>query len=188
MKKRIAAISAAVCLAMCSTACSRGEEVTSEVTSEAQDRLTNETQPEAIETREYRRPIDLEAVYQAVLAEQPEDAEELVLFPETNREVIYSIYPNLENVDVDQILYYCPPVMGHPCEIIMIEAQTQRGSDYAYDVFLDRIDAGAADVDYPDNAEGWATRAEVHQEGVYVGMIVLPEGYEIPSNMFSLVD
>jgi len=139
------------------------------------------------ETMEYRRPLDLDAVYSAVLAEQPEGMEPLAMQAEDDREVIYSVYPTLENVDVNQMVYYRTSEEDYPCELIMIEAQSQRGADYAYDVFLERIER-AAQTASAENADGWINLAEVHQEGVYVAMIVLPDGYEIPYNVFSLVD
>lgn len=189
MRNRIFAIAAACAMALSLTACSRGDDSSNteqQRTVEAQ--MTAEAEPAADETQEYRRPIDLNAVYDAIMAEQPAELEPLVLLPETNTELIYSVYPNLENVDTNQMVYYCPAVMGYPCEIMMIETKTQREADYAYDVFLDRIDNGAADTAHPENADGWTNRAEVHQDGVYVAMIVLPDGYEIPSNVFYLVD
>ncbi len=189
MKKIIAMIIAAV-MTLTLTACSRDDNAsdTSEQTTAPETSEVTPTAEAEDETLEYRRPISFEEVYSALMAEQPADVEPPVMFLETDTELVYSVYPGLENVDIIEMAYYCPPVMGYPCELLMIECKTQRDADYAYEVMLDRIGAGASDTDYPENAEGWATLAEVHSEGVYVAMVVLPVDCEIPFNIFVLVE
>lgn len=124
---------------------------------------------------------DVNELYQAILAEQPEDMEPLQLFDESeNKALIENYYPNFYNCDYEQVLYYAPPIAGYPCEIMIVQTKTEREADYIEDEFVDRIGIGAADETYPENAEGWVFRAEVQRDGNFVVMIVLPEGYEIP--------
>lgn len=124
---------------------------------------------------------DVNELYQAIMAEQPQDIEPLAMFDESgNTELISGNYPNFYNCDYEQILYYAPPISGYPCEIMIVQTKTEREADYIEEEFLDRIERGAADEAYPENAEGWVTRAEVQRDGNFVVMIVLPDGYEIP--------
>ncbi len=52
------------------------------------------------------------------------------------------------------------------------------------DIFQARIDMGADDVNYPENAAGWQLYAQVQKSGNFVCTIVLPEAYVIPGNVF----
>ena len=54
------------------------------------------------------------------------------------------------------------------------------------DIFQKRIDMGADNTNYPESAAGWAKYAKVHKSGNFVCMIVLPEGYVIPENVFEM--
>ena len=149
---------------------------------------TDEAQSVEMETQEYRHHIELSDVYDAILAEQPTDLEPLVMFAEDGySDLVQSLYPDMARFDYNQMVLYAPPVTGFPCEIMMVEAKYEEDADHAEDVFLERIENGAADDTYPENAEGWMLRAEVQRDGFYVAMIVLPEGYEIPNNVFYLV-
>lgn len=130
---------------------------------------------------------DVNELYQAIMAEQPQDMEPLTMFDESNNtDLISGNYPNFYNCDYEQILYYAPPISGYPCEIMIVQTKTEREADYIEEEFLDRIERGASDEDYPENAEGWVTLAEIQRDGNFVVMIVLPEGYEIPY-VFGLV-
>ena len=53
------------------------------------------------------------------------------------------------------------------------------------EIFKARIDLGADVTNYPESAEGWKLYAQVQQSGNFVCMIVLPEAYVIPKNVFA---
>ena len=53
------------------------------------------------------------------------------------------------------------------------------------DLFQARIDMGASITNYPESAAGWQKFAQVQKSGNFVCMIVLPEGYVIPENVFA---
>ena len=131
--------------------------------------------------------IALNTFYQAVLEAQSEEAEELILFEESNPALIESFYPGLENIELNQKAFYMPPIATHPCEIVMVEVKKSEDVQAVIDIFQARIDMGADNVSYPESAAGWKLYAKVHQSGNYVCMIVLPEGYFIPDNVFDLV-
>lgn len=128
----------------------------------------------------------LSTFYQAVIDMQPADAEELILFEESNPDLISSFYPGLENIELNQQAFYMPPIATHPCEIVMVEVKNGVDAGAAAEIFQARIDDGAADTTYPENAAGWQQFAQVQQSGNFVAMIVLPEAYIIPENIFEL--
>lgn len=128
--------------------------------------------------------IALSTFYEAILAVQPEDAEELILFEESNPELIASFYPGLESIELSQQAFYMPPIATHPCEIVLVEVKNSADVQAVMDIFQVRIDKGADNPAYPETAEGWQLHAQVQQSGNYVCMIVLPEGYIIPENVF----
>lgn len=131
--------------------------------------------------------IDLNTFYQAILEAQSEETEELILFEESNPALIESFYPGLENIELNQKVFYMPPIATHPCEIVMVEVKNSEDVQAVVDIFQARIDMGADNVSYPESAAGWKLYAKVHQSGNYVCMIVLPEGYFIPDNVFDLI-
>ncbi len=126
----------------------------------------------------------LSTFYQAILDAQPEDAEELILFEENNPELIASFYPGLEDIELSQQAYYMPPIATHPCEIVMVEVKNEEDVQAVVDIFQARIDLGSDNTTYPESAAGWQLYAQVQTSGNYVCMIVLPEGYVIPENVF----
>ena len=126
----------------------------------------------------------LSTFYEAVLAMQPEDAEELILFEESNPDLIASFYPGLESIELNQQAFYMPPIASYACEIVMVEVKNAADVQAVVDIFQARIDMGADNPFYPETAEGWQLYAQVQQSGNYVCMIVLPEGYVIPENVF----
>ena len=128
--------------------------------------------------------IPLDTFYQAILAAQPEDMEELVLFEESNPDLIASFYPGLERIELNQQAFYMPPIVTHPCEIVMVEVKNSQDTQAVADLFQARIDLGADNTSYPESAAGWKMYAQVQCSGNYVCMIVLPEGYVIPENVF----
>ena len=128
---------------------------------------------------------ELAVFYQAVLDMQPADAEELIFFEESNPDLIASFYPGLESIALNQQAFYMPPIATHPCEIVLVEVADAGDVQAVADIFQARIDLGADNTNYPESAEGWQLYAQVQKSGNFVCMIVLPEGYVIPENVFA---
>ena len=128
----------------------------------------------------------LSTFYQAVLDAQPADAEALILFEENNPALINSFYPGLDGIELNQQAYYMPPIATHPCEIVLVEVKNEADVQKVADIFQARIDMGADNTTYPESAAGWAKFAQVHKSGHFVCMIVFPEGYVIPENVFEM--
>ncbi len=127
----------------------------------------------------------LSSFYQAIMDAQPEDAEDLILFEESNPDLIASFYPGLDSIELNQQAFYMPPIVTHPCEIVLVEVKNSEDVQKVVDIFRARIEAGAANTSYPESAAGWQQYAQVQQSGNFVCMIVLPEGYVIPENVFA---
>ena len=127
---------------------------------------------------------DLGTFYQAILDAQPQDAEELILFEEFNPDLIASFYPGLDSIELSQQVFYMPPIVTHPCEIVLIEVKNSEDVQAVVDIFRARIESGADNTTYPESAAGWQRYAQVQQSGNFVCMIVLPDGYVIPENVF----
>ena len=128
----------------------------------------------------------LDTFYQAILSAQPEGAEELVLFEESNPDMIASFYPGLDRVALNQQAYYMPPVATFPCEIMLVEVKNNADVQTVAEIFQARITLGSDDTNYPESAAGWKLYAQVQTSGNFVCMIVLPEGYVIPENVFEM--
>ena len=126
----------------------------------------------------------LHTFYQAIMDAQPEDAEELILFEESNPDLIASFYPGLESIELSQQACYMPPIVTHPCEIVLVEVKNDADVQTVAEIFQARIDMGADNISYPESAAGWQLYAQVQKSGNFVCMIVLPEGYVIPENVF----
>ena len=126
----------------------------------------------------------LSTFYQAIMDAQPEDAEELILFEESNPDLITNFYPGLDSIELSQQAYYMPPIVTHPCEIVLVEVKNEADVQTVAEIFQARIDMGADDTTYPESAAGWQLYAQVQKSGNFVCMIVLPEGYVIPENVF----
>ena len=124
--------------------------------------------------------------YDAILAAQPESAEDLIYFEEANPALINSFYPGLDGIELSQQAFYMPPIATHPCEIVLVEVKDAANVQAVVDVFQARIDLGADNTTYPESAAGWQLYAQVQSSGNFVCMIVLPEGYVIPENVFDL--
>ena len=77
----------------------------------------------------------LNSFYDAVLAVQPEDAEALILFEESNPALINSFYPGLENIELNQQAFYMPPIATHPCEIVLVEVKDSANVQAVADIF-----------------------------------------------------
>ena len=128
---------------------------------------------------------ELSTFFQAVLDAQPADAEELIFFEESNPDLIASFYPGLESIELNQQAFYMPPIATHPCEIVLVEVKNSSDVQAVADIFQARIDLGSDNSNYPESAAGWKQFAQVQQSGNFVCMIVLPEGYVIPENVFA---
>ena len=128
----------------------------------------------------------LATFYQAILDMQPVDAEELILFEENDPNLIASFYPGLEKIELNQQAFYMPPIVTHPCEIVLVEVQDSSDVQAVVDIFNARIALGADNTSYPESAAGWQRAAQVQQRGNFVCMIVLPESYVVPEDVFAL--
>ena len=149
-----------------------------------QSEQPGQSAPPADSTQQH---LALEDVYQSILdAQTGNGQEELVLFPESNPDTLNSFYPGLADIELAQQLYYTPPVYGHACEILLVEVAHKDDVQAVKDIFQKRIDQAASDTAYPENAEPWARNAQVQASGCYVCMIVLPDGYTIPGNVFDI--
>ena len=124
--------------------------------------------------------------YDAILAAQPEGAEDLIFFEESDPALINSFYPGLDGIELSQQAFYMPPIATHPCEIVLVEVKDAANVQAAVDIFQARIDLGADNTTYPESAAGWQLYAQVQYSGNFVCMIVLPEGYVVPENVFEL--
>ena len=128
----------------------------------------------------------LSTFYQAVLDAQPEGAEELIFFEESDPDLIASFYSGLEEIELSQQAFYMPPIATAPCEIVLVEVKNSDDAQAVADIFQARIDLGADNVAYPESAAGWQANAQVQQSGNFVCMIVLPDGHVVPEDVFSL--
>ena len=128
----------------------------------------------------------LNTFYEAVLAAQPADAEDLIFFEESNPVLIDSFYSGLDTIALNQQAFYMPPIATHPCEIVLVEVKNAADVQAVVDIFQARIELGADNTAYPESAAGWDLYAQVQQSGNFVCMIVLPEAYTIPENVFAL--
>ena len=124
--------------------------------------------------------------YDAILAVQPEDTEDLIFFEESDPALINSFYPGLDGIELSQQVFYMPPIATHPCEIVLVEVKDAANAQAVVDIFRARIDLGADNTTYPESAAGWRLYAQVQYSGNFVCMIVLPEGYVVPENVFGL--
>ena len=124
--------------------------------------------------------------YDAILAAQPEGTENLIFFEESDPALINSFYPGLDGIELSQQAFYMPPIATHPCEIVLVEVKDAANVQAVVDIFQARIDLGADNTTYPESAAGWQLYAQVQCSGNFVGMIVLPEGYVVPENVFDL--
>ncbi len=137
------------------------------------------------ETNEGPEPgTALNTFYQAIMDVQPKDADALILFQESNPDLIASFYPGLDSIELSQQAFYMPPIVTHPCEIVLVEVKNSDDVQAVVEIFQARIDKGADNKSYPESAVGWQMRARVQKSGNFVCMIVLPEGYIIPENVF----
>ena len=130
--------------------------------------------------------ISFDAVYQGILdAQKDSGQEELIFFPEEGADAIESLYPGLTALDPSRLQLYLPPVTGYACEILLVEV-AEGDVDAAKAILQDRIDSGANDTGYPENAVLWQNNAQIQVQGNCLCLIALPDGYTIPENVFAL--
>ena len=130
--------------------------------------------------------VSFDAVYQGILdAQKDSGQEELIFFPEEGADAIESLYPGLSALNPSRVQLYLPPVTGYACEILLVEV-AEGDVDAAKAILQDRIDSGANDTGYPENAVLWQNNAQVQVQGNCLCMIALPDGYTIPENVFAL--
>ena len=199
MKKRTFALIATLCLAINLTACSnngstaetsepqQNEEaqmIETAVTAEAALASAEEADTAEDDAQEY----ELETLYQAILASQPEEKQsDIVMFPEGDPVLIEMMYEGLGDVAIEEQVFYVAPITGFACEVMLIKAADEASAQAAYDIFNARIQKGADDTFYPETAALWATNAQTQREGLYVCMVALPDGCTIPEDVFALI-
>lgn len=128
--------------------------------------------------------VSFDAVYQGILNAQ-ENTDELIFFPEEGADAIESLYPGLSALNPSRVQLYLPPVTGYACEILLVEV-AEGDVDAAKAILQDRIDSGANDTGYPENAVLWQNNAQIQVQGNCLCLIALPDGYIIPENVFAL--
>ena len=144
-------------------------------------------QPQEDNATEEQESLDLRDVYNAIIAKQAETGkDEIILFEEANPDYLAGFYPGIDQYEMVQSLYYLPPIYGHACEIVLLEPANKGDMNAIKDILQARIDTASDDSTYPENAKPWAEFAQIQQQGNYICLIVLPEGYIIPDNVFDL--
>ena len=58
--------------------------------------------------------------YDAILAAQPEDTEDLIFFEESNPALINSFYPGLDGIELSQQAFYMPPIATIPARLFSL--------------------------------------------------------------------
>ena len=185
MKKKILALGAAMCVLL--TGCAKNDASTlpQDAESGAASAESAETSASGAEnSAESEKSLDLHAVYQAIIDAQ-DDPDGLVMFEESNPELINSYYVGLSDVEIDDMLLCMPPVTGFACEIMLIKASDGANAEKAEQVFANRIKRG--ENDGCEAGDVWQTNAQVQRSGLYVCMVALPTEYTIPDDVFSLV-
>lgn len=150
------------------------------------------TEPQPTESTPTEPPMTIpptseyfERVYQYVLDAQ-ENEEALVMLPETEPTVIYAFYAGLEDVPLVHLNAYMAPVTGFACEVFLVEVENPEDVDRVKEIFQNRIEYCADD---PEAFDGtgylWTQNAQIQSSGSYIAMVVLPDGYTIPKNVFA---
>ena len=147
---------------------------------------TGGSQGNASGSDEPAKELDLNKAYQALLDMQTGDDELVMLEAGDDEQNAY--YPGLSDITLKQRVFYMAPVSGFACEVLMVETENAADARTVKELFQKRIDDAAEDTIYPDTAELWQKNAQVQSQGNYVCMIVLPDGYTIPDNIFSLAE
>lgn len=129
--------------------------------------------------------ISLEKAYENIINAQPEGAEELVLLPETNEDYINELYSGLNDVEIEEKALYVHPI-GIACEIALVRVKNSADIEKVKTIFEQRIEKGVDSIMCDSESQDiWRTRAQVQTKGNYICMIVLPDEYTIPQNVFA---
>lgn len=144
--------------------------------------VTNTTIDEVVEFS-----TNLDDIYNAIIYEQPEDKrDELILFKETNEDLINSYYEGLADIELSEKNIYMHPV-GYACEITLVKANNIEDVEKIKNIFEARIQKGIETTMCDSASQAiWKTRAEIQVKDKYVCLIVLPDSYNIPKDVFSL--
>lgn len=130
--------------------------------------------------------VDLNTVYENVISAQTENAEELVLFPETSEDYINELYAGLNDIELEEKTLYVHPI-GIACEIALVKVKNSEDIEKVKTIFEQRIEKGIESIMCDSESQDvWRRRAKVQTKGKYVCMIVLPDGYVIPENVFEI--
>lgn len=128
--------------------------------------------------------ISLEKVYENIINAQPEDVEELVLLPEANEDYINELYSGLNDVEIEEKALYVHPI-GIACEIAVVRVKNSIDVEKVKTIFNQRIEKGIDSIMCDSESQDvWRTRAQVQTKGNYICMVVLPDEYVIPQNVF----
>ncbi len=131
--------------------------------------------------------LNLTDVYQSIIDMQPKTKDDLVLVPETNIELINSYYTGLSDIELNQSLFYMPPITGFAEEICLVEVKNAEDVSNVEKIFQERIQKGInASMCDADAQIIWKSNAQVQIKGNYLCMIVLPDGYVIPKDIFNI--
>lgn len=187
MRNRKYTAAALVILAAVLTGCSNGGKTsdsgsqTSQPTSESVVESTVSSDAESVSEDS---AVDLNAVYEKIMAQQPE-SDSLVMFPE-DEELIEGLYNGITELGLTDMLLNAPPVTGNACEIFLVAAPDEDAAKQAAKIMQSRVDSSANDTGYPEVADVWKRNASVQRSGNLVCMIVLPDGFDIPDDVFAL--
>lgn len=130
--------------------------------------------------------IDLTAVYQSILDLQTENGlKEPILFPASGDPYLEEFYPGVFELEFKQKVFYVAPIAGFACEVLLLEVTNPEDIKTVQAVMQARIDKGASDTYYVEEAALWTKNARIHIFDNYIGMVVLPEGYLIPEDIFT---
>lgn len=130
--------------------------------------------------------VELNTVYENIINLQSDSSEELILFPETSEDYINELYAGLNEIEIDEKTLYVHPI-GMACEIALVKVKNSEDVEKVKAIFEQRIDKGAESAMCDSESQDiWKKRAEVQTKGNYVCMIVLPDGYVIPENVFEV--
>ena len=139
---------------------------------------------ENIEDNNIESTSKLETAYNTIINAQGENAEALILFPETSDDYIEGLYSGLKDIKTKEKILYVHPI-GMACEIALVEVENEDDIEKVEKIFKDRIEKGinAAMCDSASQ-DIWRKRAEIQIKDNCICMIVLPDENVIPEDIF----
>lgn len=139
---------------------------------------------ENIEDNNIESTSKLETAYNTIINAQGENAEALILFPETSDDYIEGLYSGLKDIKTKEKILYVHPI-GMACEIALVEVENEDDIEKVEKIFKDRIEKGinAAMCDSASQ-DIWRRRAEIQIKDNCICMIVLPDENVIPEDIF----